>query len=174
MNTLEEEWSWYDSTRVSLKLIHRLGSRYWTELPWSGALGRDERFKSLEGSVVVEKSDNALQYLDDLAVLVIFSVFESIIRERILTQLSDERLEIHKPQIRAIVKRARESVEKGGFSQILDVYKFTNVSLIEEVSQVKRYRDWVAHGRRTSQPAFVDPIAAFDRLNRFLEVLEAV
>ena len=60
MNTLEEAWSWYDSTRVSLQLIHRLGSRYWTELPWSGGLGRDERFKSLEGSAAAEKSGNAL------------------------------------------------------------------------------------------------------------------
>ena len=172
MNTLDEAWSWYESTRASLILIRRLGGEYWSELPWSGALGGDERFKSLDGPVVVKKSEVALQHLNDLAVLVIFSVFENIVRERVKLQLFNERLNINNPQIQAIVKIACERIEKGDFSLILDIYKPENVNLTEAVKQVRRYRNWVAHGRRTSKPEFVDPLAAFNRLNRYLEVLE--
>jgi hypothetical protein len=54
MNTLDQAWGWYDSTRVSLKLIHRLGDRYWNELPWQGALRNDSRFDSIDGPLMVE------------------------------------------------------------------------------------------------------------------------
>jgi hypothetical protein len=48
--------------------------------------------------------------------------------------------------------------------------------LIEQVSQVRHYRNWVAHGKRPNLrgklPAKeLDPKDAFDRLKAFLEVL---
>ena len=46
-----------------------------------------------------------------------------------------------------------------------------DANLIEEVNQVRRYRNWVAHGRRTPQPAAVTPATAYDRLKRFLDHL---
>jgi len=39
------------------------------------------------------------------------------------------------------------------------------------MNQVRRYRNWVAHGRRTAKPAAVDPETAFRRLKEFLDVL---
>jgi len=39
------------------------------------------------------------------------------------------------------------------------------------MNQVRRYRNWVAHGRRTAKPDAVDPETAFRRLKEFLDVL---
>jgi len=44
---------------------------------------------------------------------------------------------------------------------------------MEEVNQVRRYRNWVAHGRRDGPPAAVDPRTAYDRLQRFLDRMSA-
>ena len=44
---------------------------------------------------------------------------------------------------------------------------------LEEVNQVRRYRNWVAHGRRAAQPAAVSPKVAFERLTRFLTIFDA-
>ncbi len=48
-------------------------------------------------------------------------------------------------------------------------------SLIEQVNQVRHFRNWVAHGQRPlkegEQLATVDPEAAYKRLKTFLERL---
>ena len=67
----------------------------------------------------------------------------------------------------------KESIEHGSFFNVLEPYKGIDPSLVEEVNQVRRYRNWVAHGRRTDQPAAVNPSTAYDRLKRFLAHLGA-
>jgi hypothetical protein len=42
------------------------------------------------------------------------------------------------------------------------------VSLVESVNQVRRYRNWVAHGRRIAKPDAVDTETAFRHLKDFL------
>jgi hypothetical protein len=53
--------------------------------------------------------------------------------------------------------------------RVLDVFKGQNADFVEEVNQVRRYRNWVAHGRRATAPPFVDPEMAYERLKRFLD-----
>jgi len=36
------------------------------------------------------------------------------------------------------------------------------------VNQVRRYRNWAAHGRRGDEPESIDPPAAYFRLSTFL------
>jgi hypothetical protein len=45
--------------------------------------------------------------------------------------------------------------------------------LVEQVSQVRRYRNWVAHGRRNRdmENDRVTPKMAFQRLKEFMDVL---
>ena len=47
-----------------------------------------------------------------------------------------------------------------------------DAALVEEVSQGRRYRNWVAHGRRGEPPDAVDPRTASNRLQRFLDRLD--
>ena len=44
--------------------------------------------------------------------------------------------------------------------------------LVEEVNQVRKYRNWVSHGKRGERPDNVEPPMAFDRLRRFLQFLD--
>lgn len=63
----------------------------------------------------------------------------------------------------------QESVRQGSFFRILATYKPDDAGLVEEINQVRRYRNWVAHGRRGEQPAQVTPRVAYDRLRRFAD-----
>ena len=55
--------------------------------------------------------------------------------------------------------------------RVLEVFKGRDAGLVEEVNQVRSYRNRAAHGRRTAKPAAVDPETAFRRLKEFLDVL---
>jgi hypothetical protein len=66
----------------------------------------------------------------------------------------------------------KADIEHGSFFKVLEPYKKIDADLIEQVNQVRRYRNWVAHGRRGPQPDAVDPRAAWDRLQRCLDRLE--
>jgi hypothetical protein len=169
MMTLAEAWTWYSTTREQLNLFGRFGRRHWDFLPWDGDLGRDERFKTLESRAIVDNVDLCLKHLDDFAVLILFSAFESIIREEIKTAIQAEAGESRHPFIVQMLEDAIDDVEHGSISRVLKPFKGMAADLTEEVNQVRRYRNWVAHGRRDSQPDAVDPLTAYKRLQRFLE-----
>jgi hypothetical protein len=67
----------------------------------------------------------------------------------------------------------RERIAEGSFFHVLAAYKSgVDPGLIEQVNQVRRYRNWVAHGRRAGEiPDNVTPRAAYDRLRAFLSAL---
>lgn len=173
MTSLEEAWAWYDGTRRSLTLIRRIADRYWERLPWEGPMGGDDRLRDLSAPTIVEQVDGALSHLEDLSVLVLFSVFESLVRERVLSSVRSERERIVHPHTLHILDSALDGIEHGSFYRILEVFKLDDHNVVEQVKQVRRYRNWVAHGRRSDQPAKVDPRTAYDRLGRFLEALAA-
>jgi hypothetical protein len=174
MITLDDAWKWYETTRTHTQAFGRLGGKHWDALPWDGQLGGDDKLKNLESGTIVEGATFCLKHLDDFAVLVLFSVFESVIRDRILTEVQEEKVRLSHALLVRIVDDAVQDIEHGSFSRLLDVFKGRGKDLddlVEEVNQVRRYRNWVAHGRRTARPEAVAPKAAFDRLNRFLQEL---
>lgn len=129
MKSLEDAWTWYTHSRTLLVLTRRLGARYWSGLDWDGPLGRDELFKDLEGDQIREMADLVLAEFDDLAIFVFFSVFESVVRQKVADDLQK----------------------------------------VEEVSRVRRHRNWVAHGRKAKErPSPIDPKDAHDTLQAFL------
>jgi hypothetical protein len=141
-------------------------------LPWQGKLARDDKFANLEGDSVAAGAESCLEHLDDLAVLVLFSFFESELRERVLSEIKSERAKLFHEHIMKIVDDALEGIENGSFYRILEIYKRQDADLVEQVNQVRRYRNWVAHGKRSNRPATVDPRMAFERLRRFLDRFE--
>jgi hypothetical protein len=169
--SLDDAWHWYKSTRQLARTMERLGGKHWNDLPWDQSLGRDNHLKHLTSTEILSFSQTVLEDLDDLCVLLLFSVFESIIRDRVLTEVKAEFPVVRHVAIRRALDEMREGIEQGGISKVLDPYKDIDSNLVEEVNQVRRYRNWVAHGRRTEQPAAVNPTTAYDRLKRFLELL---
>ena len=171
MINLNDAWIWYVTSREQLKLFGRLGRKHWDELPWDGTLGRDDKLKSLEAEAIVTGSAFCLDHLDDFAVLILFSVFESVVRAQVLSEVEDEKSRLRHELIIQIVTDATDEIEHGSFYRVLQVFKGLDANLIEEVNQVRKYRNWVAHGRRTGKPDAVDPETAFRRLKDFLGVL---
>jgi hypothetical protein len=153
--------------------MSRLGGKHWNNLPWNGDLGRDLHLQHLTSAEILDASQTALDDLDDLGVLLLFSVFEASVRERVLAEVDAGLPALHHPAVKRALNEMREGIEHGSFFRVLEPYKDVDMRLIEEVNQVRRYRNWVAHGRCTEQPAAVNPAAAYDRLQRFLDCLGA-
>jgi len=53
----------------------------------------------------------------------------------------------------------------------LEIFQGLDAGLVEEVNQVRKYRNWVAHGRHAARPDSVDPETAYTRLDRFLKAM---
>ena len=151
----------------------RLGEKHWNNLPWDGNLGRDNHLQELTSAEILSDAQTIFDDLDDLCVLLLFSVFESAIREKVLAEVEAELPPLRHVAIKRAFDEMKEDIEHGSFFKVLEPYKDLDADLIEEVNQVRRYRNWVAHGRRSEQPAVVNPSTAYDRLNRFLDRLGA-
>jgi hypothetical protein len=171
--TPADAWRWYDAARQLVHAMERLGNKHWDSLPWDGDLGGDDRLKDITSQKIVEGSRTVLDDLDDLCVLLLFSVFEARIRKRVLAEVEAELPQPQHVAIKRALAEMREGIEHGSFYKVLEPYKAIDPDLVEQVNQVRRYRNWVAHGRHTVQPEAVDPPTAYDRLSRFLALLGA-
>ena len=171
--SLDDAWSWYESARRLARTMARLGEKHWNNLPWDGNLGRDNHLQELTSAEILSDAQTIFDDLDDLCVLLLFSVFESAIREKVLAEVEAELPPLRHVAIKRAFDEMKEDIEHGSFFKVLEPYKDLDADLIEEVNQVRRYRNWVAHGRRSEQPAVVNPSTAYDRLNRFLDRLGA-
>ncbi len=179
MRSLQDAWDWYESMLRLLRIAKRLGSRYWDELPWDGRIGRDDYFRRLEGSQVASMAEGVLIEFDDLAVFVMFSVFEAIVRDELKMNLQPEIQGLQHPALVRSGRRLLQNISEGSFhANVLELLKRDGNdedgqrinSVIEEVSRVRQYRNWVAHGRQAAErPRLILPRDAFDRLQAFLD-----
>ncbi len=158
--SLDDAWRWYKAAHLMARTLARLGEKHWNDLPWNGDLGRDSQLIELSSATIIDSSQTVLDDLEDLCVLQLFSVFEATIRERILAEVEAELPALHHVTIKRALGEMKEGIEHGSFFKVLEPYKDLDANLIEEVNQVRRYRNWVAHGRRTEQPAAVTPATA--------------
>jgi hypothetical protein len=142
-------------------------------LPWDGRLGRDEKLKQVHSAGLVKGAAFCLEHLDDYAVFILFSVFESAVRAEALSEIEAVIGGLGDALVGQIVAEATEAVRRGSFSRVLGVYRVrVDSGLLEEVNQVRKYRNWVAHGRRRAKPESVLPETAFSRLKRFLASID--
>lgn len=176
MNTLADAWAWYDSTRRSLEQLQRIGRRYWDEIPWErSAIGRDDDFRMLEAPDIEAATRQSLAPIDGLAVVVLFSVFESLVRRYLAEQITPEANKISDPILKQAADDALRGVQEGSFhNNVLGPLKDQgriSTDLVTQINQVRDYRNWVAHGRREEPDNNVTPRIAFARLKEFLETL---
>jgi hypothetical protein len=172
MTTMEEAWQWYMATHYSLRRVVRLAS-HWDSLPWDGPLGHDSQLQTVETPTLRNEAELAQQPLDDLAILVLFSVFESIVRAVVIMQVKPEADLLKHPTMKQAGQDALEAIEEGSFFRVLESYKAEGyANLIEQINQIRRYRNWVAYGRRGVPENSVNPRMVFDRLRQFLNVIQ--
>jgi hypothetical protein len=65
----------------------------------------------------------------------------------------------------------RETIRNGSFGILTRMYRNLDPDLKTQVDQVRKFRNWVAHGRRGEVENEVTPRQSRERLTRFLELL---
>lgn len=177
IRTLEEAREWHASVKRLAALMQRLARRYWAEEDGSKTLAetihRDNEFRSIEAAELEGLARRVLEDLDDLAVLLIFSVFEADVRSRASEELKALTAQLPEhPVLKSAIDEARERIESGSFFKLTESYGASDADLRTQVDQVRRYRNWVAHGRRDQPQNDVRPDQAIQRLSRFLALLD--
>jgi hypothetical protein len=171
ISSLDEAWRWYTNVKEQTLAMQALGRKHWNTLPWDGDLGRDDRLRQIAAPQIVISAKAILADLDDLCVLLLFSVFEAKVRERALVEVAAELPVLRHAALRQAMRSLNEALEHGSFYRVTEAYKALDPDLIEQVNQVRKYRNWVAHGRRGEPQNAVDPDTAYTRLQRFLSRL---
>jgi hypothetical protein len=173
--SLADAWRWYESVKDLTLAMRQLGKKHWDTLPWDSDLGRDNRLRYLKAPQIVERSAMVLDDLDDLCISLLFSVFESHVRERVMADVAQELPPLRHAALKDAVEAMNEALEHGSFFKVLNPFKpKLGTELVEQVHQVRKYRNWVAHGRRGQPENAVDPRTAYERLQLFLDRLTEV
>jgi hypothetical protein len=172
MNTLDDAWRWYLTTKRCSKLVGRLARNHWGCWEENSSIGRDNNFRNVVAVKLAEETEAADEHLADFAVFVLFSVFEGEVRELILERTASERAGIRHPALVRWAGEVEEMLRLGSFGHILNAIKKPDLNdLIEQVNQVRKYRNWVAHGRRGERQETVTPQDAYRRLRALLDAL---
>lgn len=170
--SLEDAWKWYGIVKQLAQAMSSMGKKHWDALPWTGPLGQDQRLCHLQASEIIDRTKLILSDLDDLGALLMFSVFEATVRDRALAEVAAELPTLGHLALQHAVRQMNDALEHGSFYKVTEAYKALDPYLIEQVNQVRKYRNWVAHGRRGEPQNAVDPKTAFTRLKQFLERLD--
>jgi hypothetical protein len=170
IRSLEDAWNWYLSVRTLAYDMRHLAGR--CDRPdWAAVLSRDNRLSERTAGQLSDMAKSILEDLDDLAVLVLFSVFEATVRAQAGADVDREIAQIGHVAVLEAVKDLKESIENGSFAKVTKAFRGMDPDLTAQVNQVRKFRNWVAHGRRDAPEYNVDPEDAFDRLGRYLGLL---
>lgn len=169
MNSLADAWQWYQATKSGLGMVARIARRYWNSWDADSPLGRDRLVRDADPAALRSGVESALVELNEFAVFVLFSAFESEVRRFILEDTRGERAAVTHPTLQHWIRQAETSIEEGSFYKLLEALKTPPLhDEIELVNQVRKYRNWVAHGRRGTKPDNVTPTQAYERLSQVL------
>jgi hypothetical protein len=176
MKTLADARDWYIATKRSLDRLRGLGEKHWNDSSLADAsIWQDDRFRMLEAAVIVGDTETSLEPMDDLAVVVFFSVFESQVRDYLIELMRPHVDAIVEPILKESADDAVRGVEEGSFyRRVLEPLKKqcrVSADLVTQIDQIRDYRNWVAHGRREAPTNRVVPREAYERLSHFLGAL---
>jgi hypothetical protein len=176
MTTLADAWNWYQATKRNLARMRRLGEKHWDDPSLTDAsISKDDQFRMLVAPDIVAETTVSLEPIDDLAIVVLFSVFESHVRDYLIELIQPEADRITEPILREAADDATQGVREGSFyRRVLEPLKKQNrvsADLVTQVDQIRDYRNWVAHGRREVATNHVTPELAYVRLREFLAAL---
>lgn len=179
MKTLGDAWAWFRNARNNLERMQRIGSRYWdAETIIDTTIWQDERFKRLESEDIIAETTIALEPLNDLGILVLFSVFESAVRSHLESTLTPIISTLENSLLQQAGEDLLEGIRQGSFTNNvltpLKVQRHLSPELCDKVKQVRDYRNWVAHGKRMPKPESVINLTVSEsylRLKEFLDLL---
>ncbi|ETR67983.1 MAG: hypothetical protein OMM_10993 [Candidatus Magnetoglobus multicellularis str. Araruama] len=99
--------------------------------------------------------DDEMEAIKDLFIIDAFAAFERLLRKRVLDSLESQKNELSANLVQ-VVRNESEFIK---IETLLDVLKnFVDSNRIGLIKQIKRYRDWVAHGKRPLTYSPVKPV----------------
>jgi hypothetical protein len=179
MKTLMDAWQWYESARTNLVRMRRLGTHHWADESLKDAsIWSDERVKEVEAADIEKETNLAIKPLEDLGVLVLFSVFEAAVRDHLEGIIRPLTGDLGHEILEHAAGQVLEGIRQGSFAkQVLTPLQRQGritPQLSDKVKQVRDYRNWIAHGKREPRDSSIINLnarEAFDRLKEFLESL---
>jgi hypothetical protein len=173
IDSLDDAWNWYAAVKTLAQDMRRF-AKLWDDPRLAEALGRDNNLRDRTSVDIVDMTTTVLDELDVLSVLVMFSVFEATVRSRASADVEKETGSIRHPAVLHALSELKDAVENGSFGRVTEAYKKMDPNLTTQVNQVRKFRNWVAHGRRGKPENNVNPDTARDRLGRYLDRLQEV
>jgi hypothetical protein len=162
---LDAIFDWYKFTRDLLQWISKMLEQNPENLhdrPWPKEL----KWQPIDK--VQDKLKHALEELDDLVVLALFAEFETWLLQEI-SEVLCAKGEPVTAFSQGVLEHARSALERESLAKLLDVYKtIVPPETVDQVKEIKKYRNWVAHGKRKDQPFAMTPKEAYERLNEFI------
>lgn len=163
---LDRVWSWYESVCDSISAAAYLVENAPGRIPPS------LKFADLAPEAALDTLGQTQKEIEDHAVLALFAVFERSILDHLVSTARNVEGRLASALERRMVSEGLKDLDRWRLGDVLDVYKVRIDSrLVGDVKQVKRYRDWVAHGRRSPVPTQMNPKTAYDRLSEFVRAL---
>jgi hypothetical protein len=141
ISSLEDAWNWYQAVRRHAVYMQRLGDRFWDRPEWDEALSLDNLFRHVDAGDLRDGDGVILQDLDDLGVLLMFSVFEATVRDRAWADVENSLPARLHPAVSHTIDELRKDIEGGSFGRVTEAFKSLDHDLIEKVNQVRRYRN---------------------------------
>jgi hypothetical protein len=173
IQSLDDAWNWYRAVKALARDMMKLAEK-WDTPEIQAVVSRDNRLRERTAGDLLDPANATLEDLKDLAVLLMFSVFETAVRDQAKTDVDRETASIQHPAVLRAVKDLKDAIENGSFGRVTESYKTMDVDLTEQVNQVRKFRNWVAHGRRGEPENSLRPDTAIERLRRYLARLEEV
>jgi hypothetical protein len=170
IKSLQDAWNWYQSIRDLAHDMEHLAS-CWDTPEWTAVMMLDSRLSKRSAAELRDMANAILDDLDDLAVLVLFSVFEASIRAQAVADVDREVGRISHVAILQAIEDLKDAIENGSFAKVTRAFKKMDTDLTAQIDQIRKYRNWVAHGRREEPENRTNPKDAFDRLGRYLGLL---
>jgi hypothetical protein len=169
IRTLDDAWKWYKAVDRLARHMRRMAANYWDRDELSNLLARDSIFRNRTAAEIRDDANLILDELEDLAVLILFTVFEAEVRD--VAQLDAERLlrETSHPAMLSAAKDLEDAIKRGSFSQITAAYQPMDVDMTAQIDQIRAFRNWVAHGRRGLADNLTNPGTAVERMRRYVE-----
>ena len=116
IRSLDDAWKWYMAVRTLAFDMKRL-ARKWDDPALAEVLGRDNHLRHRTTAELQDMAQTILDELDDLSVLVLFSIFEATVRAQAMADVDREITLIRHPAVLRVVKDLREAIENGELRQ---------------------------------------------------------
>ena len=171
IRTLDDAWKWYTAVDRLARNIRRMAANYWDRQEVSDILTHDSIFRNRNSAAIQDNANRVLEDLEDLAVMVLFTIFEAEVRS--IAQVDVERLrrEMSHPAMIIASRDLEDAIRRGSFRKITAAYRPMDVDLTAQIDQIRDFRNWVGHGRRDAAKNLTNPASAIERMRDYVDKL---